>query len=160
MLVDATPEQIGSYEVLRELGRGGMGIVYLARQPGLDRLVALKIISPATPDFAARLRTEALALASLQHPHIVGVIDVGEDDGKPFYVMPYFAGGTMAQVLERDGRLAPAQVSAVLTATASALAAMHAHAVLHRDVKPSNILLSGTGDPYLADFGLVSGGPG
>ncbi len=147
-------KRVGSYEVLGELGRGGMGVVYLARQPSVDRLVALKVLANGGGAIGEQLREEAGVLASLQHPHIVPVLDVGEHEGRSFFVMPYCAGGTVAELLSARGSLTPGQAAGVVVAVAEALAAVHARGLVHGDVKPSNILLSEAGDPYLADFGL------
>ncbi|MCU1589797.1 MAG: pknB 3 [Frankiales bacterium] len=150
-------ERFGSFRVVGELGRGGMGIVYLGVQDGLQRPVAIKVLGSADDSLAGRLRHEATVLSELQHPHIVGVLDVGERDGRPYLVMPYMPGGTLADVLRRDGSLRPGQVTGVVAPLAEALAAAHARGVLHRDVKPGNVLLSAAGDPYLSDFGIATG---
>jgi hypothetical protein len=158
--LDATPvvplpEQVGGLEVLAELGRGGMGVVYLARQPSVGRLVAIKSLPVQDPNLTDRLRREAAVLAELQHPNIATVIDVATDDRGTHVVMPYFPGGTASHLLGRDGRLDPAVTVSILAAVAEALAATHDKGFLHRDVKPSNVLLSEAGDVYLADFGLA-----
>jgi serine/threonine protein kinase len=158
VLVIGSPGQIGPFEVVSEIGRGGMGVVYLARQPSLDRLVAVKVLGVRDPELSQRLRREAELLSELQHPHIVSVLDVGEENGDPYYAMTYCSGGSIAKLLERDGRLSPGQASTVLVAVSEALAALHARGFVHRDVKPSNVLLSGDGDPYLGDFGLALSG--
>jgi serine/threonine-protein kinase len=149
------PEQIGGYEILDEIGRGGMGVVYLGLQASLDRLVAVKVVEIDDAELARRLTREARILADIQHPHIVSVLDVGDDGRFPFYVMAYCAGGSLAQVLERDRRLPAGQASPVLAVVSEALAAMHGHGLVHRDVKPSNVLLSADGEPYLSDFGVA-----
>jgi tRNA A-37 threonylcarbamoyl transferase component Bud32 len=149
------PASIGGCEVIAELGRGGMGVVYLARQASLDRLVAVKTLPILDPGLTDRLRREGAVLAELQHPHVSTVIDVGDDERGTYVVMPYFPGGTVAHVLDHDGRLTPGAAAAVLAAVAEGLAATHGKGFLHRDVKPSNILLSEAGDAYLADFGLA-----
>jgi hypothetical protein len=149
------PETIGSYEVITELGRGGMGVVYLARQASVGRLVAVKTLPVVDPNLTDRLRREASVLAELQHPHIATVIDVGADERGTHVVMPFLPGGTVAHVLDRSGPLAPGAAAAVLASVAEALAATHGKGFLHRDVKPSNVLLSEGGDTYLADFGLA-----
>ena len=149
------PEQIGDFEILDQIGRGGMGVVYLALQPSLDRLVAVKVMQVDDAELAIRLQLEARTLADIQHPHIVRVLDVGDDGGSPFYAMELCAGGSVAHVLERDGRLSPGRTAHVLAAVAEALGAMHGRGLVHRDVKPSNVLLSIDGEPYLSDFGLA-----
>ena len=151
------PDRLGGFTLLSELGRGGMGVVYLARQDALDRLVAIKLLAAEATDHAARLRHEAQVLSELQNPYVVSVIDVGEFEGRPYLVMPYLGGGSLADVLRRDGHLTPGQTAGVLAAVAEALAAAHSRGILHRDVKPNNILFSASGDPYLSDFGIATG---
>jgi eukaryotic-like serine/threonine-protein kinase len=139
---EALPEVVG-YEVLGLLGRGGMGVVYQARQLGLDRTVALKMVLTgfqAGPKDLARFRAEAVALARLQHPNIVQIYDVGETAGRPYFVFEFVAGGSLAQYLQ--GTPQPVRPAAQLVDTlARAVHAAHAHGVIHRDLKPANILL-------------------
>jgi serine/threonine protein kinase len=135
--------EVAGYEVLGRLGRGGMGVVYRARQLGLDRIVALKMVSTgfqAGPKELARIRVEAAALARLQHPNIVQIYDVGETAGQPYFVFEFVAGGSLAQYLR--GTPQPALPAAQFVDTlARAVHAAHAHGVIHRDLKPANILL-------------------
>ena len=154
-VVAPLPERVGDYEVVAELGRGGMGVVYLARQASVGRLVAVKTLPVVDPNLTDRLRREAAVLAELQHPNVATVIDVGTDERGTHVVMPFFQGGTVAHVLDRSGPLSPGAAASVLASVATALAACHDKGFLHRDVKPSNVLLSDGGDPYLADFGLA-----
>src|SRR5262245_5012674 len=147
--------QIPGYEILRQLGQGGMGVVYLARQAGLNRLVALKMIRAdalASPEDRARFATEAEAIARLRHPGIVQVYEVGESDGRPFFSLEFVAGGTLAQRLA--GTPQPPHEAARL-AELLARAVQHAHeqGVIHRDLKPANVLLS-------AESGVRSAEPG
>ena len=139
---EALPEVVG-YEVLGLLGRGGMGVVYQARQLGLDRTVALKMVLTgfqAGPKDLARFRAEAVALARLQHPNIVQIYDVGETAGRPYFVFEFVAGGSLAQYLQ--GTPQPVRPAAQLVDTlARAVHAAHAQGVIHRDLKPANILL-------------------
>jgi len=139
---EALPE-IDGYEVLGLLGRGGMGVVYQARQLGLDRTVALKMVLTgfqAGPKDLARFRAEAVALARLQHPNIVQIYDVGETVGRPYFVFEFVAGGSLAQYLQ--GTPQPVRPAAQLVDTvARAVHAAHAQGVIHRDLKPANILL-------------------
>src|SRR4051812_38511937 len=139
---EAVPEVAG-YEILGLLGRGGMGVVYKARQLGLDRTVALKMILTgfqAGPKDLARFRAEAAALARLQHPNIVQIYDVGEATGRPYFVLEFVAGGSLAQYLQ--GTPQPVRPAAQLVATlARAVHAAHTNGVIHRDLKPANILL-------------------
>jgi tetratricopeptide (TPR) repeat protein len=135
---------VPGYELLGKLGHGGMGVVYQARQEGLGRLVALKMIrdgAHAEPELLARFRREAAAVARLQHPNIVQVYEVGEHDGRPFFSMEYVAGGGLVQQL--DGTPQDPSAAAHLTQTlAGAVHAAHQQGVIHRDLKPANILLT------------------
>ncbi len=145
------------YELFEELGRGGMGIVYRARQVGLDRTVAIKMIRAgayATPAERARFRAEAEAVARLQHPNIVQVYEVGEHDGQPFFSLEHVDGGSLAR--ELDGAPLPARRAAELVEVlARAVQAAHGRGVVHRDLKPANVLLARDGVPKVADFGLA-----
>lgn len=151
------PRRFGSYQLIEELGRGGMGVVYRARQPELHRTVALKLIlrgELATPEDRARFRAEATAAAQLTHPHVVPVYEVGEAEGQPFFSMQYVEGETLAQRLAA-GPLPPREAAELLLPVCRAIAAAHARGVLHRDLKPSNILIDASGRPFVTDFGLA-----
>ncbi|MFO0957164.1 MAG: serine/threonine-protein kinase [Isosphaeraceae bacterium] len=153
----ATSIEGGGYEVLGPLGRGGMGVVSLAIQPGLGRTVALKQIRAgldADAEELARFRTEAEAAARLRHPNIVQVYDVGLRDGLPYLAMELVSGGTLEGRL-RDGPLAPREAATLVAAIARAVQHAHDEGVLHRDLKPGNILLTAEGTPKVADFGLA-----
>jgi WD40 repeat protein len=153
----ANPVAIAGYEVLGELGRGGMGVVYHARQIALNRLVALKMIlagSHAGADDLARFRNEAEAVARLQHPHIVQIHEIGEQLGLPYFSLEYCSGGSLAARL--DGTPLPAAQAAQLVETlARAIHAAHQKGIVHRDLKPANILFSAEGAPKITDFGLA-----
>jgi hypothetical protein len=145
------------YEILCELGRGGMGVVYKARHVSLNRVVALKtiLVGPhASVPQRARFRAEAEAAARLQHPNVVQVFDVGEHASCPFLAMEYVAGGSLASRL--DGTPVPPRAAATLTRTlADAVHAAHRAGVIHRDLKPANVLIAGDGTPKITDFGLA-----
>ncbi len=139
------PPHFPGYEVLRELGSGGMGIIYLALQVRLNRLVALKTIRSgpnAEPELLQRFQTEGEAVARLHHPHIVQIHEVGQVEGMPFFCLEYCSGGSLADRL-REGPLLPNQAVQVLVQIADAVHAAHVAGVIHRDLKPANILLVG-----------------
>lgn len=155
--IGALPCRLGDYELIAELGRGGMGIVYRAKQLSLQRDVAVKMIlrgALATPAELQRFRTEAEAAARLDHPGIVPVYDVGEFDGHPLYSMKLVDGETLVQRLAR-GPMQPREAADILRQVARAMHYAHQHGVLHRDLKPSNILLDRDGVPHVTDFGLA-----
>jgi hypothetical protein len=155
--MESAPPRFDDYELLAEIGRGGMGIVYKARQKTLDRVVALKMILPgslAGEDDIKRFQTEAEATARLLHPAIVRIHEVGLEDGRHFYSMDYIDGPSLSRQLARGplpGRTAARHVAAV----ARAIQHAHRHGILHRDLKPSNILLDADEQPHVTDFGLA-----
>jgi serine/threonine protein kinase len=156
-----TPAELAPYfpqlEILNILGRGGMGIVYKARQPRLDRLVALKILAPeriTDSRFAERFLREAQALARLSHPNIITVHDFGQA-GEYFYFVMEFVDGVNLRELLRDGRMPPEQALAIVPAICDALQFAHNRGIVHRDIKPENILLDKSGTVKIADFGIA-----
>ncbi len=152
-----TSQMIGRYQVLSELGRGGMAVVYRAADPQVGRAVAIKVLPRELlhdKEFRARFQREAEALAALEHPAIVPIYDVGEHDGQPFLVMRLMAGGSLADRL-CQGPLGLAEAARIIGQVAPALDHAHAAGIIHRDLKPANILFDQRGHAYLADFGIV-----
>lgn len=163
--IDASPAaappapvaELGVFRIEKEIGRGGMGVVYKAWQPELGRPVALKMILAgelASAEYVDRFRNESRALANVHHPNIVSIYEAGQIDGRFYFAMQFVEGPTLAERL-KHGRLDPEQAARLAAAVARAAGSLHAHGVIHRDVKPSNILLDGDGTPYLSDFGLA-----
>ncbi|HEX9236304.1 MAG TPA: protein kinase, partial [Actinomycetota bacterium] len=148
----------GRYQVIARVASGGMGEVFRAQDAVLGRDVALKILHPqyaGDRGFVARFRREARAAAVLNHPNIVGVYDWGSTDGTYFMVMEFVRGHNLRSVLLRQGRLEPAQVVEVALPVLAALDHAHGHGIVHRDVKPENILIADDGTVKVADFGLA-----
>lgn len=151
------PARFGDYELVQELGRGGMGVVYRAKQLSLAREVALKMVLRGNLASAAdleRFQAEAQAAAKLDHPAIVPVYEVGQESGRPYFTMKYIAGTTLAQRLAL-GPLPAKEAATILAAVARGIHFAHTRGVLHRDIKPSNILLDENGWPHITDFGLA-----
>jgi Protein kinase domain len=149
---------IAGHRVERLVGRGGMGVVYAAVDVALDRTVALKLIAPelaAEPGFRGRFMTESRIAASIDHPNVVPIFRAGEEDGVLFLAMRFVTGDDLRTIVERDGPLPPERAAAVLAQVAAALAAAHARGLVHRDVKPANVLVTADDHCYLTDFGLV-----
>src|SRR2546426_6198253 len=146
----------GRYTIERELGRGGMATVYLARDLKHDRLVAVKVLRPelAAVLGAERFLREIRLTAQLQHPHILTLIDSGEADGFLYYVMPYVEGESLRQHLEREAQLPLDEALRITRVIASALDFAHARGVIHRDIKPENVMLHQC-EPMVADFGIA-----
>jgi len=150
--------QFGRYEVIEEIGRGGMATVYKALDPRFDREVAVKVLPPAflhDPNFRARFEREARVVAALEHPAIVPVYDYGEENGQPYLVMQYMEGGSLAQRVKDLGALTIPEATRILKRIGAALDAAHRKGIIHRDLKPANILFDKAGDPFLTDFGIA-----
>ena len=151
------PRVFGEYELLVEIARGGMGIVYRARQVSLDRIVAVKMLlfGPlSSPEFVKRFRAEASAAASLLHPNIVAIHEVGVHHGQQYFAMDYVEGQSLAKLLA-NGPLPARSAAAYLKTIAEAIHYAHERGILHRDLKPSNVLIDTNDQPRVTDFGLA-----
>ncbi|HLV99700.1 MAG TPA: serine/threonine-protein kinase [Ktedonobacterales bacterium] len=160
--MQASPNRIGKYELISRLGRGGMGEVYKAFHPQLQRYVAIKVLltnSETDPEFIARFQNEALAVARLRHPNIVQVFDFDIEGDKPYMVMEFLEGETLAQRMtryHRDGHVAPTEeVVRLFQQLCAAVDYAHKQGMLHRDIKPANVIINPQGDAVLTDFGLA-----
>src|SRR6516225_6421491 len=149
--------ELGDYELLEEIGRGGQGVVFRAHQKSLNRTVALKVISLgqwASEAHVKRFRREAEAAARLEHPCIVPIYEVGERDGSCYFSMKFVEGGQLDEVVRREP-MPPRRAAELIVKVAHTVHYAHEHGILHRDIKPGNILLDAKGEPHLTDFGLA-----
>jgi formylglycine-generating enzyme required for sulfatase activity len=152
---------VPGFEILEELGRGGMGVVYRATQTGLGRTVALKMLLAGPYGDAglrARFLLEAESVAALEHPHIIRVFAFGEAGGHPYLAMEYLPGGSLSERVRERGALTPHEAAELVARLAEAVAHAHSRGIVHRDIKPANVLLSAEGELRLADFGLAKVG--
>jgi serine/threonine protein kinase len=152
-----TPTKIGRYEIKSELGRGGMATVYKAHDPSFDREVAVKVLPREflhDPQFLARFRREIKTVAQLEHPAIVPVYDVGEDDGQPFFVMRNMTGGSLSDWL-KQGAFSLQDTARIVERLCKSLAYAHKKGIIHRDLKPGNVLFDNNGEAFISDFGVA-----
>lgn len=157
-MADLIGRTLGPYQIRDEIGRGGMADVYLAVQPSIGRQVAIKVLSAhllQDQTFVERFAREVQVIARLQHPHILPVYDFGEENGLYYIVMAYMPGGTLSERIHREGALPLDEVTRLTEQIASGLDFAHEKGIIHRDFKPSNVLLDEKGNVYLADFGIA-----
>jgi len=151
------------YEILEEIGRGGMSTVYKARHKRLGRIVALKIVPRELShdrEFVKRLRHEAIATSKLNHPNIITIFDVGEQEGFPYISMEYLEGGTLSDLLQTEGHLSEEKIKEIIVPILKGLDYAHSKGIIHRDIKSSNIMFASDGRPVLMDFGIAKSAEG
>ena len=154
----AALQEIGEYEIVDKLGQGGMGAVFEAVHVKLGRKVALKVLNrklTENPNALARFRREAKSAAAMNHPNIIGVYDIGEDQGTHYFSMEFVDGESVQERIKREGQLSPRATLEIVESVAKALQYAHERSFIHRDIKPENIMLTSTGDVKLADLGLA-----
>jgi serine/threonine-protein kinase len=150
--------RIGHYDIVAELGRGGMGVVYKGHEPALNRYVAIKMLAPALAHDEAvkeRFLREARSMAALNDPHIIQIYFIGETDGQPYFAMEFVEGESLSTFLKREGRMSPEAAARAIYQTALGLATAHDKGVVHRDIKPGNLMLNARGHIKIADFGIA-----
>lgn len=151
-------EKIGHYRIVSELGRGGMGVVYKAHEESLNRFVALKVLGKhltQDDEYLKRFLQEAQSAANLNHPNIVQIYFVGEDDGHHFFAMEYVRGSNVEELIRTEGKIDPTRAARIVIQAAGGLAAAHDQGIIHRDIKPANLMLGETGIVKIADFGIA-----
>ena len=149
------PERIGRYEVVERLGIGGMGVVYLATDPLLSRTVAVKVLPGEHEDLRERFAREARSAASLRHPNIVTIYDVGEDNGQPYIAMEFLDGESMAELIRRRAPLPLARRLQLIIELCAGLGYAHRSGIIHRDIKPANLMITSEEGLKILDFGLA-----
>ncbi|MBI3162113.1 MAG: protein kinase [Chloroflexi bacterium] len=153
----AIPTKIGRYEIKSELGRGGMATVYRGYDPSFDREVAIKVLPREMmhdPQFRVRFEREIKMIAGLEHPSIVPVYDVGDEDGQPYFVMRFMTGGSLSDMIDK-GKVPMQETARIVERIALGLTHAHKKGIVHRDLKPDNILFDENGDPFISDFGVA-----
>ena len=152
------PPAIGRYEIRERIGQGGMGALYLALDPAIDRLVALKLLRIDSDEMRARFLREARSAGRLQHPHIVTVYDVGEHDGQPFIAMEYVQGETLGEIIRRRAPVPLSQKLSLMEDLCDGLNYAHGAGLVHRDIKPANLMVTNRAeDLKILDFGIARG---
>src|SRR5262249_1525625 len=149
------PEFIGRFRVIRSLGEGGMGSVYLAQDPKLDRSVAIKLLKEDSPDLRERFEREARTAAKLRHPNIVSIFDVDEYEDHPFIAMEYVPGETLAEIVKRRAPLSLGRKLLIVEEICRGLAHAHRQGIVHRDIKPANVMIDSDETVKILDFGIA-----
>lgn len=150
--------RIGHYDIVAELGRGGMGVVFKGHEPALNRYVAIKMLAPALAhdeSVKERFLREARSMAALNDPHIIQIYFIGENEGQPYFAMEFVEGESLSAFLKREGRMGPEAAARAIYQTALGLATAHDKGVVHRDIKPGNLMLNARGQIKIADFGIA-----
>src|SRR5690349_21490292 len=151
-------QQLGHYDLVAELGRGGMGVVYKGYEASLNRYVAIKVLADSLahdPGIKERFLREARSMAALNDPHIIQLYFIGDDEGQTFFVMEFVDGESLGSVLKRERKLKPEQAAKIIYQTAMGLSTAHDRGVIHRDIKPGNLMLTARGSVKIADFGIA-----
>ncbi len=151
-------QQLGHYDIVAELGRGGMGVVYKGYEPSLNRYVAIKVLAESLAHDASvkeRFLREARSMAALNDPHIIQIYFIGDDGGQTYFVMEFVDGESLGSLLKREGKLKPEQAAKIVYQTAQGLATAHDKGVIHRDIKPGNLMVTSRGAIKIADFGIA-----
>src|SRR5579859_1961231 len=154
----AMKQQLGHYDIVAELGRGGMGVVYKGYEPSLNRYVAIKVFAESLAHDASvreRFLREARSMAALNDPHIIQIYFIGEDAGQTYFVMEFVDGESLGSLLKREIKLKPEQAAKIVYQTAQGLATAHDKGVIHRDIKPGNLMVTSKGSVKIADFGIA-----